>query len=416
MSSRLQRIPLADYAAITMGQSPPASSLNADERGLPFLQGCAEFGARTPSARLYCDPPLKLASSGGTLISVRAPVGTINRADQAYCIGRGLASFKAKTSLSDDAFLRFSAEHGVGFLHRRSQGSTFLAISAADLQQLPVPMASLPLQRRIAEILSTVDEAIEQTERLIAKHQQIKAGLMHDLFTRGLTADGHLRPPHTEAPHLYKDSHLGPIPKEWEIKRLREVADIQRGKFSIRPRNDPRYYGGDYPFIQTGDVSMAVGRVLTSYTQTLNADGVAVSRLFSAGTVMVTIAANIADTCILGTPMCAPDSLVGVTPRSGGLSRFLELCLHQRKRWFEGRAPKTAQRNINLEDLYPLEIPYPEIEEQQHIAERYEACEQVLIKNEQHLDSLSRIRRGLMDDLLTGRVRVPFADDPGVTT
>ena len=75
-------------------------------------------------------------------------------------------------------------------------------------------------QRRIAEILSTVDEAIEQTEALIAKYQQIKAGLMHDLFTRGVTPDGHLRPTRTQAPHLYKESPLGWIPKEWEVVRI----------------------------------------------------------------------------------------------------------------------------------------------------------------------------------------------------
>ncbi len=74
-----------------------------------------------------------------------------------------------------------------------------------------------PQQRRIAEILSTLDETIEQTEALIAKYQQIKAGLMHDLFTRGVTPDGKLRPTRAEAPQLYKESPLGWIPKEWEL-------------------------------------------------------------------------------------------------------------------------------------------------------------------------------------------------------
>jgi type I restriction enzyme S subunit len=83
-----------------------------------------------------------------------------------------------------------------------------------------VPDFNPEQQRRIAEILGTVDEVIEQTEALIAKQQQVKAGLMHDLFTRGVTATGTLRPPPAEAPHLYQDSPLGPIPKEWDYALL----------------------------------------------------------------------------------------------------------------------------------------------------------------------------------------------------
>ena len=91
-------------------------------------------------------------------------------------------------------------------------------------------------QQRIAEILTTVDEAIEQTEALIAKTQQIKAGLMHDLFTRGVTPDGQLRPPRSEAPQLYKESPLGWIPKEWDSRLLDDrgleaaIIDGDRGE------------------------------------------------------------------------------------------------------------------------------------------------------------------------------------------
>src|SRR5205807_710318 len=80
-------------------------------------------------------------------------------------------------------------------------------------------------QHNIADILSTLDGTIEQTEALIAKYQQIKAGLMHDLFTRGLTADGRLRPTRTEAPHLYKQSPLGWIPEEWGFSTIAAVAE-----------------------------------------------------------------------------------------------------------------------------------------------------------------------------------------------
>ena len=263
-----------------------------------------------------------------------------------------------------------------------------------------------PEQAKIAEVLSTVDQAIEQTEALIAKTQQIKAGLMHDLFTRGVTPDGQLRPPCEEAPHLYKESPLGWIPKEWSIRRLDDLATINRGKFSIRPRNDPRYYGGQFPFIQTGDVAIAAGRRISQFSQTLNNLGSSVSRMFPVDTIMVTIAANIADTCILQVPMFAPDSLVGVSPNDGESERFLQLSISRRKRWFENRAPQTAQKNINLEDLRPLLIPYPEKAEQSKTTNLYEAVEDELTSYEREAEKMRLLKAGLMAELLSGRVKV----------
>ncbi len=238
MPEKMPTAPLGELANFTMGQSPDSAHVNGNERGLPFLQGCAEFGARFPAARVHCFPPLRVARAGSSLISVRAPVGTTNRADQDYCIGRGLAAILAKASVADDTFLLSAIEQNISYLHRRSQGSTFLAISSSDLSSMPIAAPALALQRRIAEILSTVDEAIEQTEALIAKTQQIKVGLMHDLFTRGVTANGQLRPARDEAPQLYKKSPLGWIPKEWEVDSFGNRVSV------IDPNPSHRYRGG----------------------------------------------------------------------------------------------------------------------------------------------------------------------------
>jgi type I restriction enzyme S subunit len=166
------------------------------------------------------------------------------------------------------------------------------SISRDLLYRIEFPTPSYFCQRKIAEILSTIDEQIEQTEVLIAKYQAMKKGVMQDLFSRGVDKNGKLRPPYEKAPHLYKSSELGMIPKEWGIKQLSDVAEVNRGKFTARPRNDPKYYGGIYPFIQTGDIANAIGRLLTSYSQTLNDLGTMVSRSFPAGTILITIAAN----------------------------------------------------------------------------------------------------------------------------
>jgi len=87
------------------------------------------------------------------------------------------------------------------------------------------------------------------------------------------------------------------VPEGWEVKKLEDLASVERGKFSARPRNDPKYYGGKFPFVQTGDIAESKTYLL-KYSQTLNDKGLAVSRLFSKNTILITIAANIGDTAI----------------------------------------------------------------------------------------------------------------------
>jgi type I restriction enzyme S subunit len=106
-------------------------------------------------------------------------------------------------------------------------------------------------QRRIAEILSTIDDAIAHTEALIAKTQAIKAGLMHDLFTRGVTPDGKLRPPREEAPHLYKQSPLGWIPKEWGFEYLSNLTT----RIVDGVHHTPEYLESGVPFVTVSNLT-----------------------------------------------------------------------------------------------------------------------------------------------------------------
>ena len=111
-------------------------------------------------------------------------------------------------------------------------------------------------QQRIAEILGTVDEAIEATEALIAKQQHVKAGLMHDLFTRGLTPDGNLRPPPTAAPALYHQTPLGLMPKEWMPASISSVGEVITGNTPEESSLERSDRG--VPFITPGDVNADV--------------------------------------------------------------------------------------------------------------------------------------------------------------
>jgi len=303
------------------------------------------------------------------------------------------------------------------FIDSRTTGMADAQLNFTNelLLDTEITIPPLPEQRKIARILTTVDHLIEQTEALIEKYKSIKQGMMHDLFTRGVDSTGQLRLPYEDAPHLYKQSSLGWIPKEWETTTLASVADVGRGKFTVRPRNDPRYYGGPYPFIQTGDVTSCIGRELTSYSQTLNHLGTTVSKVFPKGTILVTIAANIADTAILGLPMYLPDSIVGVVPHTMQDTRYIELCIRRNKSELDAKAPQSAQKNINLEDLRPLLISWPSDSERKRLSDKYESIDSALVREEQQVEKMRTIKTGLMQDLLTGKVRVNVDEAEEVT-
>lgn len=285
-------------------------------------------------------------------------------------------------------------------------GSSIPHIFQRDMVTLPVSFPPILHQAKLAEVLDTIDTAIKETESIIAKLKTVKQGLLHDLLTRGIDANGELRPTKAEAQHLYKESPLGWIPKGWSTYPLGYIAEVSRGKFTHRPRNDPRYYGGKHPFIQTGDVAAAEGEYVSAFSQTLSDRGTSVSQEFPVGTIAITIAANIADTAILAIPMFFPDSVVGAIVNSAHNVRFVELSIRKAKPGLDARAPQSAQKNINLQDLRPLLLAVPCREEQDEIAARYEALQSRLQIEIECLQKYRQERAGLTDDLLTGRVRV----------
>ena len=276
-------------------------------------------------------------------------------------------------------------------------------VEPAFFDRFSVPCLQAAEQGRVAEVLDTLDTVTQRTEALVAKLGQIKAGLLSNLLTLGVNADGNLRDPQTEP---FKESSSGLLPGNWEVTSLANIASVERGRFAHRPRNDPRLYGGEFPFAQTGDVAGAGGEVLHLASQTLNEMGAATSREFPARTVAITIAANIGDTAILGRPMFLPDSVVGaiaIPPNDPG---FLALVLMRLKPHLKALAPQSAQANINLEILRPLLVPKPPPREQARIAEVYFQSVERLHSEESQLSKLRALKRGLAEDLLTGRVRV----------
>lgn len=275
-------------------------------------------------------------------------------------------------------------------------------------------------RQQIAEILSTVDEAIEQTERLIAKYQQIKAGMMHDLFTRGVTPDGHLRPTRAQAPHLYKDSPLGWIPKEWEVASVKDCGSVQLGR-----QRSPDQMSGRWtmPYLRVANVFDGY----IDYGDVLGMDFTPDERrTFSLkqGDILLNEGQSLelVGRCALydgqDDAFCFQNTLVRFRPFDKQCPFFYRFLF----KWFLdcGLFMRIAKQTTSVAHLGAdrfarmrcMSVPY---DEQLRIAERLDVLQSRLNIDMAFASKLRQQKQGLMHDLLTGRVRVKVVEPVGGT-
>ena len=396
--------PLAEVAQVVMGQSPDSKYYSAEEVGLPFLQGCAEFQGRHPKHAIYCSHSKRIGCAGSILLSVRAPVGSLNVANRDYVIGRGLAA------LNGTRVTQHFLEHFLAFQKPKfrlaSQGSTFEAINSSELKQWPIlHPKNKAEQARIAEVLSTVDRAIEETEALIAKQQRIKTGLMQDLLTRGIDEHGNLR---SEQTHKFKDSPLGRIPVEWESASLAVFVPSaeygistslgESGYPVLRMNNlldgeaelsDLKFTDAPVPehlWLRDGDVLFN----RTNSWEHVGRTGIWRGQIESATFASYLVRLN-----------PHPDKL---------LPEMLSFWLNWERIQIAMRrqaTPAVQQVNINPTNLRSIPAAFPRnLDEQTAITGRISAVREVSNAYREHLYKLKSMKAGLMQDLLTGDRRV----------
>lgn len=182
---------------------------------------------------------------------------------------------------------------------------------------------------------------------------------------------------------------------KWEYKSLDELGSISRGRSKHRPRNDASLFGGKYPFIQTADVKDA-NLYLTQYSETYNEKGLEQSKLWQAGTLCITIAANIADTAILGIDACFPDSIMGFIPFKGVSNvKFIKYAFDMLQRDCKQISQGTAQDNLSWEKLSTIKFPAPDIEIQNKIADYISAYDDLIENNQKQIKLLEEMAQRL---------------------
>jgi type I restriction enzyme S subunit len=377
-----------------MGQSPPSSTYNKEGIGLPFLQGKMEFGEVHPSPVMYCSNPMKVAEANDILISVRAPVGDANLAPWKLCIGRGLAAIRPNSRISDHLFYFYYLQRIKRFLEALGKGSTFKAIVKNDLESLIVPLPPLPEQKAIAQILSTVDEAIQKTNEVIAKTERLKKGLMQELLTKGI---GH---------EEFKDTEIGRIPKEWKVVRIKDVVERTTDIISVEKlKRDPERKRVLYSIPAYHDK----GR-----PELVKADKIGSIKFFvRAGDVLFgKINPKVPKIWIVehDNALASTEFIVLRPNVRKSVSRFIYYLLQTNRilqlsiALAKGAVPSRLRTDIR--SFMRIQIPLPSLPEQQKIAEILLTVDKRLEVERKRKEKLERIKKALMDLLLTGKIRV----------
>lgn len=405
--SNSTRPSISDVATVLMGQSPLSASCSEECHGLPFIQGNAEFGKRYPSPVLRCSAPTRIAEPGDMLLSVRAPVGEVNQANSRIVIGRGLSAVRFEHE--DQAFAWHALRWIASSLNRVAQGSTFVAVSRRDVESLALPWPTSWERSGIAEILDRMDATIERTEAVITKLMQIRAGLLRDLFTYGCDDRGELRSDEDD-PRQWRMTTLGWLPRSWDVVSLGTVAEkIQDGThFSPSSRSGPRRYitskNVRFGFLSLEDCGWITESEHRAIYQRCDV---------RANDVLLTKdGANTGNAALntLNEEFSLLSSVAFIRCSDGRTSpRFVLhyiLSANGQKRLKDLMSGNAITR-LTLQKIRAFTIPHPPFSEQEAIADRLDCCTRQIVEEERQLRKYRGLKVALMNDLLSGRVRVP---------
>jgi type I restriction enzyme S subunit len=291
----------------------------------------------------------------------------------------------------------------------RAVGVTRFGLPQYAFRAARIPLPPRPEQERIVAYLDASCAAIDAA--VAAKRQQIDTlngllqSIIHHAVMRGIDDTVSKKPS--------KLDWLPEVPRHWRVQQIKRHCNLLRGKFTHRPRNDPAYYDGEYPFVQTGDITSA-DKYIRSHTQTLNELGLSVSKMFPKGTLVMSIAANVGDVAILDFEACFPDSMVGMIPDHQTNLDYLYYLMKAMKWVLLRSAILTTQLNLNYVRIGTNFIPFPPREEQAKIAAfldlKSTEVRQVVDVLQRQIDTLIAYRKSLIHECVTGQRRITEAD------
>lgn len=389
---------LGENCNINMGQSPSSDTYN-DSYGLPLIQGNADIKNRVTFPRNYTSEPTKTCNIDDIIMTVRAPVGAIAKSKHEACIGRGVCSITPqKTSIDYTYQYLISYEDQWSKLE---QGSTFTAVNGADIKKLSIPLPPLPEQEKIASILTIVDDKIESIDKQIESATELKKGLMQKLFQEGIG--------HSE----FKDSPVGRIPAEWEVKKLKNCVNFIAG-----------YAFSSKDFTDKGTQLVRMGNLYQNRLS-LERNPVYLPDSFVNDNPRYVIKSGDIILSMTGTAGKEDYGFAVVIPQMNNV-----LLLNQRvvklewldnceqfylaqylwTRYFLDQLYSlpggTKQANLSVKQIESIVIPLPSKDEQKQIADILTCADDKISVLKEKKEAYTKLKKGLMQKLLTGEVRV----------
>lgn len=321
--------------------------------------------------------------------------------------GYHLAIIRPRNGQIDPIYLakQLSSSSSSKYFAVHASGSTRFGLSIGAIENLEIPNAPRQEQTRIAEILSTVDRAIEQTEALLAKQQRIKTGLMQDLLTRGIDEHGNLR---SEKTHKFMDSPLGRIPTEWDVSPFGEVGRWFSG--GTPSKANSRFWNGGVPWICPKDIKQF--ELSTSIDTITNYAVETGTRLMPKGTVYIVIRGMIlAHTFPVGyatSEVAFNQDVKAIVAKDGLDGRYLAYWLVSHSHEFLKLATTATHgtKRFDMDELQAVSIGIPQPEEQKAIVRVFDEQQALIDQTRAHSTKLQSLKAGLMQDLLNGRRRV----------
>lgn len=287
-------------------------------------------------------------------------------------------------------------------------GSTQQAISESWLGAMGLAVCHPSEQRRIAAILDTLDEAIRRTEQVIAKLQQMKQGLLHDLLTRGVDENGDLRPLPNEAPHLYKNSPMGRIPTQWNVVEIGNLGEVVTG--STPPSKIAGVWGQGLPFVTPSEV-LSDGELSPSLRSVSEKGQRYVRRVPTGSVVVVCIGSTLGKMALTSGDCATNQQIHALIPRAGMSPLFLDAAIRLRVSELLVLAGLQAVPIVNRTLFESIRIAVAPEHEQVAIAAHLDIASQRTRSEQLCLGSMRSVKVGLLHDLLTGHVRVPMSDE-----
>lgn len=397
MSEAITSEPLGQNINVLSGFAFPSAGFN-QLVGLPLIRIRDLGGAQTEVRFSGQYDPAYLIQNGDILIGMDGDFEVHRWSGDVALLNQRVCKVEAATRQVDQPFLYWYLKPRVAEVHRRTPQTTVRHLSARDLYLIPMPPIPALEQVVVAQVLDTLDTAIHETEAIIAKLKAVKQGLLHDLLTRGIDANGELRPPQSEAPHLYKPSPLGWIPKEWEAWPLAKSIQLVSGQHI--PSELCNIVGKGVPYFTGPSDFLGASTVVTQYTNYPQI-------MCDAGDILITVkGSGCGKVAVASVRACISRQLMAIKVPHSTLQYWLAVFQNQQE-LLNRLATGGNIPGISRTQILNLTLPTPRsANEMSEIGDRICALDSQLVAEQQFLEKLRLQRAGLMDDLLTGRVRV----------